>query len=104
MVHAVVFQEKTVRQGPQKYLPVHIPKKSLGDSEPVQPRLSNRERELLQLLTEGKRAHEIASHLSISIKTVETHRRNIMIKLNIKSMAELVKYAVREGISTLDRL
>ena len=75
-----------------------------GLPEQARPRLSNRERELLQLLTEGKRAHEIAAHLNISVKTVETHRRNMMIKLGIKSMAELVKYAIREGFSTLEKL
>jgi two-component system response regulator NreC len=63
--------------------------------------LSAREREVLQLLTEGGTTKEIASHLHVSVKTVETHRRNIMSKLHIHSMAELTKYAVREGLTTL---
>ena len=64
--------------------------------------LSAREREVLQLLVEGKTTKQIASHLYISIKTVETHRRQIMNKLNIHSIAELTKYAIREGLTSLE--
>lgn len=63
--------------------------------------LSEREREVLQLLAEGKTAKEIAEKLNVSIKTVETHRTNIMNKLNIHRLAELTKYAVREGLTSL---
>ncbi len=63
--------------------------------------LSVREREVLQLLAEGGTTKEIASYLHVSVKTVETHRRNIMKKLDIYSMAELTKYAVREGLTSL---
>jgi len=63
--------------------------------------LSDREREVLQLLAEGGTTREIALHLHVSAKTVETHRRNIMKKLDIHSMAELTKYAVREGLTSL---
>ncbi|MCX5701621.1 MAG: response regulator transcription factor [Candidatus Omnitrophica bacterium] len=63
--------------------------------------LTNREREVLQLLTEGKTAKQIASILKISVKTIETHRKQIMDKLNIRSIAELTKYAVREGLTSL---
>ena len=63
--------------------------------------LTDREREVLQLLAEGKTTKEIAGKLSVSFKTIETHRKQIMDKLNINSIAELTKYAVREGISTL---
>jgi DNA-binding NarL/FixJ family response regulator len=65
--------------------------------------LTSRERELLQLLAEGMKTSKIASHLNISVKTVETHRRNIMEKLNIGSNAELVKYAIREGFTSIER-
>lgn len=65
--------------------------------------LTPREREVLQLIAEGMTAKEIASHLNLSIKTVETHRRNIMEKLNMHSIAEITKYAIREGLVTLDR-
>ncbi|MGD0884634.1 MAG: response regulator transcription factor [Thermodesulfovibrionales bacterium] len=63
--------------------------------------LSDREREVLQLMAEGKTTKEIASHLLVSTKTVETHRMNIMTKLDIHSIAELTKYAIREGLTSL---
>lgn len=62
--------------------------------------LSPREREVLQLLVEGKVTREISSSLHVSVKTVETHRRQIMNKLNIRSIPELVKYAIREGLTS----
>jgi len=63
--------------------------------------LSSREREVLQLLAEGNSPREIADRLKISIKTVETHRHNIMTTTGSKSIAELTKYAIREGITGL---
>ena len=63
--------------------------------------LTNREREVLQLIAEGKSTKEIASYLNVSIKTIETHRMNIMDKLGVHSIAELTKYAIREGLTTL---
>jgi len=64
--------------------------------------LSAREREVLQMLAEGRSAKDVAGTLSVSIKTVETHRKNIMDKLDIHSVAELTKYAIREGITRLE--
>jgi DNA-binding NarL/FixJ family response regulator len=64
--------------------------------------LTPREREILQLLAEGKAMKEIAHILAVSIKTVETHRRAMMEKLNLYSVAELTKYAIREGLTTVD--
>lgn len=64
--------------------------------------LSAREREVLQQLAEGKNNREVAEQLNISVKTVESHRKNIMEKLNLFSIAELTKYAIREGITPLD--
>ena len=64
--------------------------------------LSAREREVLQMLAEGRSAKDIAGALSVSIKTVETHRKNIMDKLDIHSVAELTKYAIREGLTHLE--
>ncbi|HET8921724.1 MAG TPA: response regulator transcription factor [Candidatus Acidoferrum sp.] len=61
-------------------------------------RLTPREREILQLLAEGKSNKEIAGFLGISVKTAETHRANIMLKLNFHSITELVRYAVRNNI------
>ena len=63
--------------------------------------LTDREREVLQLMAEGKTTKEVAAHLNLSIKTVETHRMNIMTKLDIHSIAELTKYAIREGLTSL---
>ena len=60
--------------------------------------LSSREREILQLLAENKTNKEIATRLGISVRTVETHRRSIMQKLNANSIVELVHYAIRNGI------
>ena len=64
--------------------------------------LSPREREILQAFAEGKTTSQIADLLHISVKTVETHRKNIMDKLNLHSIAELTKFAIREGISPLE--
>jgi DNA-binding NarL/FixJ family response regulator len=63
--------------------------------------LTDREREVLQSLSEGKSTKEMADELGVSLKTVETHRRNIMEKLNLHSVAELTKYAIREGITSV---
>jgi len=60
--------------------------------------LTPREREILQLVAEGKSSKDIANLLSLSVYTVETHRANILQKLNLKSVAELILYAVRKGI------
>ncbi len=64
--------------------------------------LTSREREILQLLAEGKSTQEIATALSISSKTVDTHRRQVMTKLDLHSVAELTQYAIRKGIIVLD--
>ena len=64
--------------------------------------LGAREREVLQLVAEGKTSAETAKQMHISIKTVETHRRNIAEKLGLHGTAELTKYAIREGLTSLD--
>ena len=64
--------------------------------------LTARERETLQLIAEGKSTVEIAELLFVSVKTVETHRKKIMDKLELRSVAELTKYAIREGITSID--
>ncbi len=64
--------------------------------------LTMREREVLQFLAEGKSVNEIAAKLILSIKTVHTHRKNIMEKLDLYSIAELTKYALMEGLTSLD--
>lgn len=72
-----------------------------GTSGPTKP-LSTREREVLQLISEGHSTKEIAAMLHLSGKTVETHRRQIMEKLRIYNIAGLIKYAVREGLASLE--
>jgi two-component system response regulator NreC len=62
--------------------------------------LSPREREVLQLIAEGMTTNQIGEHLHVSIKTVETHRAQLMAKLEVKGVAELTKYAIREGLTT----
>jgi len=68
-----------------------------------QVELSKREREVLQLIAEGKSTKEIAATLYVSVKTVETHRKQIMDKLDVYSVAGLTKYAVREGLTSLQK-
>lgn len=63
--------------------------------------LTTRETEVLRLLADGKRVKDIATLLSISVKTVESHRQNIMDKLEIHSTIELTRYALREGLSSI---
>jgi two-component system, NarL family, response regulator NreC len=63
--------------------------------------ISGREREILQLVAEGRSSKEMAASLYVSVKTIETHRKQIMDKLNLHSIAELTKYAIREGVTSL---
>jgi DNA-binding NarL/FixJ family response regulator len=72
-----------------------------GPSEPARPQrdvLTPREREIVQLLAEGRSNKEVAARLNISAKTAETHRANIMRKLDLHSVTELVRFAVRNNI------
>jgi len=64
--------------------------------------LSPREREVLQLIAEGHSTKEVARTLKVSVKTVETHRRQLMNKLELFSVAELTRYAIREGLVSLE--
>ncbi len=65
--------------------------------------LTERERQVLQLMAEGVKTRDIAEELHISVKTVETYRGSIMRKLNLYSVAELTKFAVREGLTPLEK-
>ncbi|MFZ5447207.1 MAG: response regulator [Thermodesulfobacteriota bacterium] len=64
--------------------------------------LTTREREVLQLMAEGKNTNQIAENLCVSVKTVEAHRKQLMNKLDIHSVAELTKYAIRQGLTSLE--
>jgi DNA-binding NarL/FixJ family response regulator len=66
--------------------------------ERPKPRVTSRENEIIQLLSEGKSSKEAAVLLDISVKTVETHRANIMRKLELHTVSELVRYAIRNSI------
>ncbi len=69
-----------------------------GDAEDSVARLTDREREVLQLIAEGKTNKEVAHSLSVSVNTVETHRKHIMEKLDLHNTAELVRFAIRTKI------
>lgn len=68
---------------------------AVANAETALPSLTPREREIVQLLAEGKSGKEAATHLSVSVKTIDTHRTNIMRKLNLHSVTELVLYAIK---------
>lgn len=104
LVHAVrvVYRKKT-------YLSPDIASTLVNDfrllsknqSNSKMPALSAREREVLQLIAEGHPTKQIAANLNVSVKTIETHRAQIMKKLNTSSLAELIKYAIRIGLTSL---
>ena len=73
----------------------------VGDIEPPKPVLSGREKQLLRLIAEGRRNKEIATLLKLSPNSIETYRARLMKKILCRSTAELVRYAIREGISAL---
>lgn len=72
-----------------------------GSASPRFATLTARERQVLQLMAEGKSTKAIAAALYVGKKTVDTHRANIMAKLNVDNVADLVKYAIREGLTTI---
>jgi len=80
----------------------HIRHASSSEQVSAFTQLTGREREVLQLIAEGNTTKDIAKTLFRSVKTIETHRRNIMQKLGLHSLPELTKYAVRQGLTSLD--
>lgn len=76
----------------------------IGDVSPERPLklLTPREREVLQLIAEGKSSKEVATLLGVAVPTVDTHRRQLMEKLELHTIAELTKYAIREGLTPLE--
>jgi DNA-binding NarL/FixJ family response regulator len=73
-----------------------------SDEESASSTLSTREREILQLVAEGTSSEDIADRLCISVKTVSSHRRTIMQKLDLHSVADLTRFAINEGLVSLD--
>jgi len=80
----------------------YIEKREKGESDDPLARLSTREREVLQLLVEGKSNTKIAELLFLSQKTVETYRSHLMQKLGINDLPGLVKFAIQHGITTVE--
>lgn len=80
----------------------NLKSESVGGEKSVLSLLSKREREVLQLLAEGNTTKQIAGDLFLSVKTVETHRNNIMKKLKVFNLPDLTKLAVREGLTSLE--
>ena len=100
-IHAVALNQVYLGPGIQEVV-VKDYVQSFSGTEVGNFSLTSREREVLQLLAEGKKTREIATLLHLSVKTIETHRKRIMDKLGLHSVAELTKYAVREGLTSLE--
>ena len=79
------------------YVNENVPQNSIASTA-----LSAREREVLQLIAEGKSTRDIAAKLFVSVKTIETHRKQIMAKLGLNRIAEITKYAIREGLTSVE--
>jgi DNA-binding NarL/FixJ family response regulator len=77
-------------------------RRKTGPAMVESPTLTARERQLVQLFSEGYTTNEIAEQLHVSPKTVATHRENVLHKLQLRGVAELTRYALREGLSSLD--
>jgi len=77
-----------------RFMQADGPKKSDSPGEP----LTRREREIVQLLAEGQTTKEVSQYFGLSVKTVETHRAALMSKLRVHNVAQLVRYAIRNGI------
>jgi DNA-binding NarL/FixJ family response regulator len=76
----------------------------LGERSPLAQgvELTPREREVLQLLAEGLASKEIADRLEVAVSTIESHRKQIMARLELRSVAELTKYAIRTGLTSVE--
>jgi len=102
-IHAVLADQRFLSQGIAQTLVDHVVRDSGGSAGTAFTDLTAREREVLQLLAEGMTSKQIAREISVAVKTVETYRRDIMRKLDLHNVAELTRYAIREGLTTLDR-
>lgn len=101
-VYAVSKGERYLSPSVTGVIVDEIVKKESSKGDSVFTVLSPREREVLQMVAEGCHTKEIAATLSISTRTVEVHRRNVMDKLGLDTVADLTRYAIREGLVQLD--
>lgn len=100
-IHAVLADQRFLSPGIANVVVDHLVQNPTSTGTAFTD-LTPREREVLQMIAEGKTSKEIARELSSSAKTVETQRRDIMQKLDLHSVAELTRYAIREGLVGLD--
>ncbi|MBS4028014.1 MAG: response regulator transcription factor [Ignavibacteriales bacterium] len=77
--------------------------KNESNHDDVVPELTPREKEIIQLIAEGKATKEIAALLHVSVSTVDTHRQHIMEKLHLHSVADIVKFAIRKGLTSVEK-
>ena len=86
----------------ERMIEIYIQNEKAASVDDPYETLTNREREVLQMVAEGHSSTEIADRLTISARTVETHRSNLMRKLNLSNQTELIRYAIRKGILPLE--
>ena len=85
-----------------KVIKGYLERPGVAEDEIIYDRLSDREKQVVRLIAEGNTSRQIADILCLSIKTIMTHRANLMEKLGIHNRAELIKYAIRKGLVTAD--
>ncbi len=101
-IKAVTRGETYLSPAVSKHITEYVRRVGEGTRSALE-RLTPRQREVLQLVAEGHTTQEIARMMSLSVKTVETHRTQLMERLDIHDIAGLVRYAVREGLVTLEK-
>jgi two-component system, NarL family, response regulator NreC len=101
-IRAVVRKQAYISPGVAGILVEDVRRRATEAAQKAPIALTAREREVLQLLAEGHSTKDIAHTLGVSVKTVESYRQRVMEKLGIHSVAELTKWAVREGLSSLE--
>jgi DNA-binding NarL/FixJ family response regulator len=102
-IRAVLANRRFLSDGISEALAEHVVREAAPAAGSAYTDLTAREREVLQLLAEGLTSKEIAAQIHVSVKTVETYRRDIMHKLDLHNVADLTRYAIREGLTTLER-
>jgi DNA-binding NarL/FixJ family response regulator len=100
-IQAVVYDQAYLSPGIVTVMLTELFHQRSGKDDPDPSMLTCREREILQLIAEGFSTREIGRRLGVSIKTVETHRRQVMEKAGARSIAGLTKFAIKEGLTTL---